>query len=175
VKTRTLAELIEYNETHSERELALFDQSIFTASEEMGDLDDAAYKEARDFIQHNTRTEGIDYLLAEYDVEVLLSPSGTVVPRVDPINGDVWPGWAGAGSMAARAGYPHVTVPMGTIKELPIGLSLIGGKDQDAKVLSFAYAYEQSTKLRSNPKFYKNAEEISEIAEAMAPMEDWSF
>jgi amidase len=103
----------------------------------------------------------------EYDVQVLVAPSGALTPRIDPVNGDVWPSWAGAGGLAAKAGYPHLTVPMGTVKNIPIGLSFIGGKDQDAAVLSYGFAYEQATKLRAEPTYLKSAEDRPDVAAAM--------
>jgi len=167
VTARTLEELITFNEANAEIELALFDQSIFVESQEMGSLDDDGYVAARDNVQSATRENGIDALLAQYEVDVLVSPSGPVSPRVDPINGDVWPEWAGAGSLPAIAGYPHITVPMGTVHGVPVGFSFIGAKDEDAAVLSYGYAYEQATHHRAEPQYLKSAEEREEIGKAM--------
>lgn len=167
VETRDLDALIAFNKAHADVELALFDQSIFEESAKLGGLDDPDYIDARDAVMRATREDGIDKLLAENDVAVLVSPSGPVAPLVDAINGDVWPNWAGAGWMAAIAGYPHLSVPMGAVDGIPVGLSFIGAKDQDAAVLSYGYAYEQRTKLRPEPGYLKNAEAREEIAAAM--------
>lgn len=167
VHVRTLSDLIAFNKSNATIELALFDQSIFEESEMLGDLNEPAYITARDAIQSATRERGIDAFLADYDVNILVSPSGPVSPRIDPINGDVWPEWAGAGGLAAISGYPHVTIPMGTARGVPIGFSFIGAKDQDALVLSFGYAYEQRTNLRAEPQYLAGAEDIEEIAAAM--------
>lgn len=168
VTTRSLEELIAFNEANADIELSLFDQSIFTASQELGSLEDEAYLTALADVQAATREKGIDRLLAEYEVDVLVSPSGPIPGRVDPINGDVWPSWAGAGYLAAVAGYPHLTVPMGTVHGMPLGLSFMGAKDQDAAILSYGYAYEQRTNHRVDPQFLKSAEEREEIKKAMA-------
>ena len=167
VKTRTLSELIAFNIEHADIELALYDQSIFDISVPLPGLDDPAYIEARDKVQKATREDGIDALMATHNVEMLVSPSGPVPGRIDAINGDVWPGFPGAGWMAAIAGYPHVSVPMGTVHGMPIGFSFIGAKDQDAKVLSFGYAYEQRTNLRAEPQYLSTAEAREEIAGPM--------
>ncbi len=167
VSTRTLAELIAFNIEHADIELALFDQSIFVESQALGGIDDPAYIAARTNVQRATRERGIDLLLQENDVQVLVAPSGPLSPRIDPVNGDVWPTWAGAGGLAAKAGYPHLTVPMGTVKSIPIGLSFIGGKDQDAAILSFGFAYEQATRLRAEPAYLKSAEDRADVAAAM--------
>ena len=167
VPARSLEEVIAFNNDNADVELALFDQSIFDQSVELGGLEEAEYQEARDAVQSATREKGIDRLLAEYGVDVLVSPSGPVSSRVDPVNGDVWPAWAGGGYIAAIAGYPHVSVPMGDVHGVPVGLSFIGAKDQDAAILSYGYAYEQRTGLRPSPQYLKDAEDRPEIAAAM--------
>jgi len=167
VPARTLKDVIAFNIENADIELALFDQSLFDLAVPLGDLSSAEYIEARDTVQKATGEDGIDMLLAKHNVDILVSPSGPVASRVDPINGDVWPSFPGAGSMAAIAGYPHITVPMGTVHGMPVGFSFIGGKDQDAKVLSYGFAYEQNSNLRAEPQYLKDAEARPEIAKAM--------
>jgi amidase len=170
VTPRTLEELIAFNEAHSNIELALFDQSIFVASQAMDSLDSDEYKTAIETVQKSTRQEGIDTLLQEFEVQVLIAPSGPTVPRVDAINGDVWPSnWPGFGGHAAKAGYPHATVPMGGIHGISVGLSFIGGKNTDAEILSYAYGYEQHSLRRLEPQYLKKAEAVPFIADAMKP------
>ncbi|MEP0354632.1 amidase [Paraglaciecola sp.] len=169
VSTRTLQQLIDFNSAHKE-ELALFDQSIFIASQAMASIESEDYKNALKIVQQATREDGIDALLQQHNVDVLIAPSGLVVPRVDPINGDVWPrDWPGYGGYAARAGYPHVTVPMGGIHNLSVGLSFIGTKHTDADVLAYAYGYEQQSQRRLAPQYLKNAEDLPGVKEAMNP------
>lgn len=167
VATRSLADLIAFNEANADIELALFDQSIFVASEEKGPITDDAYTAAREAVQSASRANGIDKLLSEHDVQMLVSPSGPLSPIVDPVNGDNWPEWAGAGYLAAIAGYPHITVPMGDVHGVPIGFSIMSGKDADADVLSWGYAYEQASQMRVEPQFLANAEARPEISAAM--------
>ena len=167
VTARTLADLIAFNQANADIELALFDQSQFDASQEKGAITDEAYTTARDAVQRASREAGIDRLIADYDVQMLVAPSGPVSPRVDPINGDTWPAWAGAGYLAAIAGYPHITVPMGDVHGVPIGFSIMSGKDADADVLSWGYAYEQASQMRVAPQYLETAEARPEIAAAM--------
>jgi amidase len=167
VTTRTLEQLIAFNEANADIELVLFDQDIFVESEAKGDLEDPDYIAALARIQSVSRENGIDALLAQNQVDILVAPSGPVAPRIDPINGDIWPDWAGAGGLAAIAGYPHLTVPMGTVHGVPVGFSFIGAKDTDAMVLSYGYAYEQKTHHRAEPQYLKDAEARKEIAAAM--------
>ncbi|MFT7652338.1 MAG: amidase [Candidatus Azotimanducaceae bacterium] len=80
------------------------------------------------------------------------------------MNGDVWPGFAGIGWMAAVAGYPHATVPMGTVKALPMGLSFIASAGDDLKVLKAAFNYEQASQARVVPKFYASSSDLPSVA-----------
>lgn len=163
VPTRTLAELIAFNLENADVELALYDQSIFDISAPLPGLEDPAYIEARDKVQTATRQDGIDALVAEHNLDFMVSPSGPVPGQIDPINGDVWPSFPGAGWIAAIAGYPHATVPMGSVHGMPIGFSFIGAKDQDANILSVAYAYEQRTNLRVEPTYLPTSDMREEI------------
>ena len=167
VTARDLAAVIAFNQAHADSELALFGQDIFEASAKLGGLDSEEYRTAREAVLKATRADGIDQILADHDLVAIVSPSGPLAPPVDPINGDVWPDWAGAGWMAAIAGYPHLSVPMGTVDGLPIGLSFLGAKNTDARVLSLGYAYEQRTKRRVEPRYLPTAEAQPEIGAAM--------
>ncbi len=167
VKTRTLSDVIAFNQDNADIELALFGQDIMEASDALGPLTDEAYVTGHADMLKAFREGGIDRLMAKYNVDVLISPSGPVPGRVDPINGDVWPSWAGAGGWAARAGYPHLTVPMGLIDNMSVGLSFMGGKDMDSEMLSYGYAYEQATKHRKEPSYLPTAEAQSHIEKAM--------
>ncbi len=167
VAVKNLEELIAFNQANGDVELALFDQSIFIEAQAYGSLEDAKYKQARKELLDSARQHGIDALLADNNVDILVAPSGPIPGRVDPINGDVWPRWAGSGSLAAIAGYPHLTVPMGTVHGLPVGVSFIGGHNKDAEVLSYGYSYEQKTHMRAVPQYLQSAEDRPEIAKAM--------
>ena len=175
VRERSLAEVTAFNIRNGEKELALFDQSIFEKAEALGDLGSPEYIEARDAVQRAAREEGIDMLLSSYGVDVLIAPSGPIASCVDALNGDVWPPFPGAGSMAAIAGYPHLSVPMGAVHGMPAGLSFIGGQNQDARVLSFGFAFERlgvefsggQGGLRVEPQYWLTAEGRPEIAPAM--------
>lgn len=167
VTTRTLTDLIAFNAAHADTELALFGQDLFTDSDALGPLTDKAYTDALTLIQSATRENGIDKLLAAHNVSVLVAPSGPISPRTDPVNGDVWPEWAGAGWAPAIAGYPHLTVPMGDVHGIPLGVSFFGARNADAAMLAYGYAYEQATRLRPEPHYLPTAESRPEIAPAM--------
>ena len=168
VKPRSLEALIDFNENEP-RELAIFDQDLFEAAQAKGPLSDDAYIPAKVDVQRGTGENGIDKLMAENNVAMLVAPSGPVASRIDPVNGDVWPSWAGAGYLAAVAGYPNITVPMGDVHGVPVGFSIMAGKGQDALVLSYGYAFEQAGGIRPEPKYLRSAEDRIEISSAMRP------
>jgi len=168
VKPRSLEQLIAYNENEP-REMTVFDQDLFEAAQEKGSLSDETYKTAKIDVQKGTGAQGIDKMMAENNVDMLVSPSGPVASRIDPVNGDVWPTWAGAGYLAAVAGYPHITVPMGEVHGVPIGFSIMAGKGQDADVLSYGYAFEAVGGRRVDPKYLRSAEDRPELERAMRP------
>lgn len=167
VTARSLDALIAFNMEHADAELAIFDQSIFEKAAPLGDLTTPAYVAAREAVQRAAGLDGIDRLLKESGADVLVSPSGPVASRVDPVNGDVWPAWAGAGYLAAIAGYPHLTVPMGTVDAIPVGISFIGAKGADAAVLGYGHAYEQISARRVEPQYLRDAEDLPVIKSAM--------
>lgn len=167
VTTRTLADIIAFNKERAEEELALFGQDLLEDSNALGPLTDDAYLKALALVQSATRENGIDKLLADNNVSVLVSPSGPIAPRVDPVNGDVWPEWAGAGWAPAIAGYPHLTVPAGEVHSIPLGVSFFGARFADAAILAYGYAYEQASQMRPAPRYLTGAEDRAEIASAM--------
>jgi amidase len=166
IPVRTLTELIAFNLTEP-REMALFDQSIFDTSNTRPGLDDGDYLAAKASVQRATGERGIDALMADYSVDMLVSPSGPLSSRVDPINGDTWPAWAGAGYLAAVAGYPHITVPMGAVHNVPIGFSIMASAGQDAEVMSYGYALEQVTNARVDPGYLRDAYEVEAVRAAL--------
>ena len=172
VKHRTLKDVIAFNEANAGVELALFDQSIMVESEAQPGVDDGEYIAARDKIVTASGTDGIDKFLSENNVDVLVAPSFGPSWLVDAVYGDNTLGGAGAGYLAAIAGYPHLSVPMGTVRELPVGLSFIGTAGDDANMLAYGYAYEQATQLIATPKFYKSTGDVPEIAKANTPYKE---
>jgi amidase len=163
VRSRTLADLIAFNRAHASSELALFDQATFEEADKTKGLADPDYVKARETSYRLAGPEGIDRLLAENKVVALVGPTMPPSWKIDAVNGDQIAG-GGAGGLAAVAGYPHLTVPMGLVKGLPVGLSFIGTKWDDARILSLGYAYEQATHRRADPKFYRSIEESPELA-----------
>ena len=139
---KNLSELIEFNQA-TPRELALFDQDIFEKSLASSAIDSDEYKRALRLIRDTAGENGIDALLSNHNVDVLVAPSNSPSFLIDGVYGDHSPvGFIGIGYLAAIAGYPHLTVPAGQVKDLPVGISFIGGKWQDKKVLEIGSIFE---------------------------------
>ena len=139
---RSLADLIAFNKANAQTELRWFGQGIFELAETTTDR--AAYESARENAIHLAGEQGIDRLMAQNDVQFLVAPTRGPAWTSDLVNGDNFNGSIGFGSPAAIAGYPHLTVPMGGVEDLPVGLSIIGQKWQDWEVLKAGAAYERA-------------------------------
>lgn len=150
VKTRTLADVIAFNRANADREMPLFGQELFEQAEKTVGLADPAYIKARDDARRMAGPDGIDALLKTYDVTALVGPTMGPSWLIDPVLKDRYVG-GGAGGAAAVAGYPHLTVPMGQVGGLPVGLSFVGPKWSEARLLAYGYAFEQATKARKPP------------------------
>ena len=147
---RDLAELIEFNKKDPV-ELRWFDQKLLEQAQEKGGLEAAEYRKALEAMLKAARDEGIDRLLAEHRLDALVAPTGAPAWKTDLIDGDHFTG--SSSSLAAIAGYPSVTVPMGFVEELPVNVSFFGRAWSEPVLLEIAFAYEQATKHRRPPKY----------------------
>ena len=103
-----------------------------------------------------SRGKGIDATLAKHKVDAIVFPSNAPSWPTDHLNGDHVTG--GNTTFAAVAGYPSITVPMGLVHGLPVGLSFVGPAWSEAKLIKLAYAFEQTTHARRAPKYYRTLE-----------------
>ena len=168
IPIRSLADAIAFNQAHMKTEMPLFGQDTFEQAEKTKGLDDPAYNKARDISFRAAGPNGIDRLLKQYRIVALVGPTVSPAWKIDAVNGDTFIG-GGAGSLAAVAGYPHLTVPMGLVKGLPVGLSFIGPKWSEAMLLSLGFAYEQARGPFPTPNFYRSIEDSPDIAPALEP------
>jgi amidase len=150
-KVRSLADLIRFNEQHADREMPLFDQELFRQAEAKGGLQEAAYQDARETCLTATRAGGIDAVLLEHSLDAMVSLTSGPAWQIDAVNGDTDTG--GCSTPAAVAGYPHITVPAGLYRGLPIGLSFFGGAFSEGKLLRLASGFEHAAGSRLVPAF----------------------
>jgi amidase len=153
VSHKTLAALIAFNRNDAAREMPWFGQEIFEQSEARGPLSDRAYVEALATCRRLSRAEGLDALFTQQRLDAIVTPSNGPAWTTDLVNGDHFGG--GNTSVAAVAGYPSLTVPMGYTSELPLGISFTGVAWTEAKLLAYGYAFEQATKVRKAPRFLR--------------------
>ena len=152
VTTRTLAEVIAFNEANKAAEMPFFGQETFVKAEATKGLDDPEYKAARANSARMAGPEGIDAMLKAGDVQLLVTPTYGTPWLSDPAHGDQFVP-PSASELPAISGYPHLTVPMGLVNGLPAGLSFIGTAWSDELLLKAGYAYEQATHARVKPGY----------------------
>jgi amidase len=149
-KVKDMAGLIEFNKADPV-ELRYFDQALLELAQAKGGLEAAEYKKALAAMLKAARQDGIDKLMDDNKLDALMAPTGAPAWKTDLVDGDHFIG--GSSSLAAIAGYPAITVPMGFIDELPVGVSFFGRAWSEPLLLEIAFAYEQATKYRRQPKF----------------------
>jgi amidase len=152
----TLQDIIEFNQQHHEQEMPYFGQDLFLKAQGKGSLYGKEYLDALDKCRKLTRAQGIDAVMDQYKLDALLAPTGAPAWLTDHIDGDHDLG--GSSTPAAVAGYPHITVPMGFVSGLPVGISFFGRAGSEPTLIKFAYAYEQATHHRRPPRFLSTAE-----------------
>jgi len=161
VKSRSLEAVIAENKT-IKAEMAVFDQDIMDMSQALGDLDSPEYKDALALVLKATREDGLDKLISDNNLDAVVAPSTAPTFLIDHVYGDSYPGGTGAGWMAAIAGYPHITVPMGDVKGLPVGVSFMGLGGDDKDILAIGHAFEQAGGKRITPRFVDSIERLPE-------------
>lgn len=153
---KTLADLIAWNDKNHDRELAYFGQEIFTMAQDKGPLTDDAYIEALAHCRRLSRTEGLDAVFAKEKLDALVAPTGSPAWTTDLVNGDHFLG--ASSTPAAVSGYPSISVPVGYVRGLPVGMSFIGTAWSEPTLIRLAYAYEQAVKPRRAPRFPATAD-----------------
>ena len=149
-KVKSLKEVIEYNNQHEAETMPFFKQETLISSEKKGALDSKEYKDA--LAKSISARQIIDKLLQQHKLDAICGTTNGLACCIDLINGDYDTGFSFS-SPAAMAGYPHITVPMGYIHELPIGFSFFGTAYSEPELIGLAFAFEQATKVRKAPKF----------------------
>jgi len=147
----SLAEIIAFNERNKAREMPWFGQELFVKAEVRGPLTEKAYLDALAQNRQLAREEGIDLIMDRLQLDAIIAPTTGPAQLTDLLWGDRDTG--GCTTPPAVAGYPHITVPMGLVDGLPVGLSFFGRAWSEPKLLALAFAFEQLTKARQPPRF----------------------
>jgi amidase len=147
---KNIKELIEFNKKDSV-ELRYFDQKILETAEKKGDINSADYKQQLNLMTTATREDGIDKVMNSNNLDALMAPTGSPAWKTDLLLGDHF--IAGSSSYAAISGYPAITLPIGFIQNLPVGVTFFGRAWSEPILLEIAFSYEQGTRHRKTPKY----------------------
>lgn len=148
-EAKDLKDIIQFNIQHPDKEMLYFDQEIFDIANSSKGKDEPNYQENLDELLTLAREKGIDATLKQYKLDMLIAPTSGPAWKLDMVNGDNFQG--SATSPAAVSGYPHITVPMGYVLHLPVGISFFAGKNSEAQLIEAAYHFEQLTHARRAP------------------------
>ena len=156
-RVRSLEDVIKFNEDNNYKVMPYFGQERMLDAQETKSLREKKYRDALAKNLRLTRKEGIDAAIRRHKLDALIVPSGVPARLIDLVNGDA-SNWDGKStSPAAVAGYPHITVPAGFIFGLPVGISFFAQAWQEPTLIRFAYAFEQATQFRRQPRFLPTA------------------
>jgi amidase len=151
VKTRTIDDVIAFDTGHADAEMPYFAQEIFDMAAKSKGVDEPTYRAQRDKSLALAKA-AIDGMLKQADATILVQPTYGPAWLSDPIYGDQYNG-PSSSELPAISGYPNLTVPMGLVRGLPVGLSFIGPAYSDGKLLQAGYVYEQASKARVAPTY----------------------
>lgn len=163
VRVRSLEQLVAFNQAEP-RETALFGQELFVRALTAPPADDPAWQALVARARRMAGPEGIDRLCAEHKVSALIGITTDVAPVVDMVGNG--PRMTSITTMAAIAGYPHLTLPMGQVEGLPLGISLIGPAWSDGQLLATGAALEKLLPRRSPPTYVRSVNEMPRFATA---------
>lgn len=150
---KNLKEIIAFNKKNESATMPFFKQELLEISETKKDINSKEYKDA--LVKSTSAKNIIDNFFQQYRLDSIGGTTNGLATCIDLVNGDYYTGFS-LSSPAACAGYPHITVPMGLIHELPIGFSFFAKAYQENKLISMAYHFEQATQKRAKPKFLEH-------------------
>ncbi len=157
VRVHSMADVIKFNEENADRVMPYFGQEQMIAARGKGPLSEKKYRDALAKNLRLTRRDGIDRVMRKHKLDALVVPTDAPARIIDLVNGDASNTDIESTSPAAVAGYPHITVPAGFVFGLPVGISFFAKAWDDAKLIQFAYAFEQATQYRRQPRYLPTA------------------
>jgi amidase len=157
VRVHSMEEVIKFNKENQDSVMPYFGQEHMIASQKKSSLRDRKYRAALAKNLRLSRREGIDAAMRKHKLDALIVPSGGPSWTIDLVNGDSENWDMESTSPAAVAGYPHITVPAGYLFGLPVGISFFARAWQEPALIRFAYAFEQATQFRRQPRFLPTA------------------
>ena len=156
-RVHSMEEVIKFNEENEDRVMPFFGQEHMVTAQEKASLSDKKYRDALAKNLRLTRKDGIDAAMRKHKLDAIVVPTGGPAWTIDLANGDAINWDMESTSPAAVAGYPHITAPAGYIFGLPVGISFFSTAWQEPALIKFAYAFEQATQYRRQPRFLPTA------------------
>ncbi|RXJ72128.1 amidase [Veronia nyctiphanis] len=150
VTVKSIDDLVEFNRANPSA-ISPFGQELIEMAASKGELTDEAYLVSKKLIEKHGKQEGIDHLLAEYQLDAFIAPTNTPSWLINHVEGDKFEG--GSSSPAAITGYPIITVPMGDVSGLPVGLSFFSTAFREKDLIELAYCFEREINARILPEF----------------------
>ena len=132
-------------------EMKYHDHELLKVCAELGDLNTPEYKEALKKMLKASRENGVDRVMDQNQLDAIVAPTGSPAWKTSLEDGDAFGVFSS--SPAAISGYPNISVPMGQIDGLPVGISIFGRAWSEPVLLEIAYSFEQGTKHRFTPQF----------------------
>jgi amidase len=156
-RVHSMEEVIRFNEENQDSVMPYFGQEHMITAQEKASLRDKKYRDALAKNHRLSRKDGIDAAMRKHKLDALIVPSGGPAWTIDLVNGDSENWDMESTSPAAVAGYPHITVPAGYLFSLPVGISFFATAWRESALIKFAYAFEQATQFRRQPRFLPTA------------------
>lgn len=153
----SLADLMKFNQQNKVTAIKNYNQGVFGLAMKKGPLTEDFYKKLLKFSHQGMRSQ-IDKAFAAKQLDIVIGPTNSPIWKTDLTNGDDWNDFIGTEAVPDIAGYPVITVPMGLVNKLPVGISFIGPLLSEQKLLRIAYAFEQASKKRAKPQFLPTRE-----------------
>ncbi len=147
---KSVEELIAFNSSDS-IELRYYNQETLIEAQKKGSIESPEFTNILARMNRLVRDEGIDRVMKEKNLDAFIAPTGSPAWKTDLVNGDFYT--VSSSSPAAISGYPSITVPMGLIDGLPVGISFFGRAWSEPQLIEIAYGYESGTKYRTAPRF----------------------
>ena len=152
---KNLADLIEFNNQHADREMPFFGQELFEQAQARGPLTSPGYLKGLKHINDLSDASGLAALFARYRVDALVASGNGPAELIEHVWGDHYEnsgGWPPACSAAAVAGYPSLTVPAGFVEGLPVGIHFVAPRWRDGQLLQIGRVFERARNARRAPR-----------------------
>ena len=152
----SLKEIIEFNQQNKEKVMPYFGQETLILAQKQRPLKDEYYTAAVQELRRFAGADGIDAVMRQYQLDAIVAPTSGP-PGLNDFISAAYPRMGGSSGLAAKAGYPHITIPAGYMYGLPVGISFFAGAFQESKLIMLGFAFEQRTRVHRPPQFLPTA------------------